>query len=257
MAQSLDWPKVSAARPEPYRCRSPCPPRLNLPPCCPACHRLQASPSSPVSTVANSRPMAACWRCLRSRSGSASPGASPPASTIRARRSGSSTASPTCFGCRMLMIAAGHRGRQRCGQPVARPAVRAGQRAPARRGGTPLAANAVAPREHAAAQRAGPHGAHPGVAPLRKLPPGAATHHARHRLGVPTNTGRGVGRHVRRRPWRAGVAAVQRPLRRICAQSRKGSMMRSRPASCTNWVATWADAGSTRAPCPHVPCATG
>ena len=70
--------------------------RLSLHRPCLACHRSQASRSSPALTAAPSRPMAACWRCVRSRSASASPGASPPASTIRARRIGSSTASQTC-----------------------------------------------------------------------------------------------------------------------------------------------------------------
>jgi len=52
------------------------------------------------------------------------------------------------------------------------------------------------------AARAHPHGARHGGALLRGLSPGAAPDHARHR------------RHLRRRPWRAAVAAVQRLLDR-------------------------------------------
>ena len=53
IAQCLDRPCGSVAKPQPHRFRTPCAPKLHPPPHSPACHRSAASQSSPVSTAAS------------------------------------------------------------------------------------------------------------------------------------------------------------------------------------------------------------
>ena len=112
------------------------------------------------------------------------------------------------------------RGRHRRQCPARRPGVQDGARAAAGGARPLLAVHRQPAGEPARPAHAAEDGPRHGRALLRILRAGPEADHARHR------------RHLRRRPWRAAAAAVQRPLRRLRLPADRGVRRRGPVRRC-------------------------
>ena len=216
--------RIGVLKPLPSDPGGACPSKLNPPRCRRVCHRSAARRSRRALMRPACRPMADCWRCVRSSSGLPSPLAWRAASVIRAIPAGRSQPrdpSRAIHGLdeiirtRMLMIAAG------CEDGNDADRLRRDPMFKLAMGRLPDDADVcsqptLSRLENLPDARALPRMGRAGRARLPELPPGATAHRARRR------------RHVRRRARRPAVASVQRPSRRIRLPADRG-VRRRRP----------------------------